>query len=305
MLYGHSGWAMNASTDPNMYTWNRWNHLDTPDMVIHGNVANDLPATEGGITLAELQDRARKEILLADAKVSKNHQFILLKSRASGINNTVRVQWNNWIKSLPDPIRDFQDVAAPVTANDTGGLLPQYISSDGLHMNTAGQTAIADSLTKVMTTRSSLVFDETAGRTVKAWDYLNQREQIIYGDTGERNITALSGNVASGNIYLQRTGNEGTITLASVKLAALGTGISTDLFASGAIPAGFRHRRTTWYPVKSNGTSATGAEWRQFGTTSSGWMPIYSGATLADEYRAVIKYTTSDSWPTTLPGVAA
>lgn len=151
VLYGHSGWAMNSSTDPNMYTWNRWNHLDTPDMVIHGNVANDLPATEGGITLAQLQERARKEILLADAKVSKNHHFILLKSRASGTNNTVRVQWNNWIKSLPDPIRDFQDIASPVTANDAGGLLPQYISSDGLHMNTAGQTAIADSLTKEMT----------------------------------------------------------------------------------------------------------------------------------------------------------
>lgn len=153
--------------------------------------------------------------------------------------------------------------------------------------------------------RRSYTVSETAGRTVSVWDYLNNREQLIYGDTGERNITALSGNVASGNIYLQRTGNEVTITIVMVKLAALGAGSSTDLFAPGAIPAGFRHRRTTWYEVKSNGATAANAEWRQFGVTSSGWLPIYSGATLADEYRAVIKYTTTDPWPTVLPGVAA
>lgn len=299
VLYGHSGWAMSASTDPNMYTWNRWNHLDTPDMVIHGNVANDLPSTEGGITLAELQTRARAEIQLANDKVSKNHQFILLKSRASGINNTVRVQWNNWIKSLPDPIRDFQDVASPVTANDTGGLLPQYISSDGLHMNTAGQTAIADSLTKVMTMRSSLVFDESAGRTVKAWDYLNQREQLIYGDTGERNVTALtnSANATAGNITVSRSGN--TVELSIYNLSIVTAGGS---LVFGALPPGFRPASAKYYtlPSQIQGTAPN----RSAALSAAGNLSIYNTAT-GDTFRETLVYKTNDPWPTALPGVAA
>lgn len=150
VLYGHSGDGMSAAQTITHYKWNRWNHLDRPDMVVHANGANDLPSTEGGRTLAELQEFARNEWAISDAKISKNKHGAVIKSRESGINNTVRVQYNNWIKALPDPLRDWQDIASPVTANDTGGLLPQYISSDGIHMNTAGQTAIANSITRQM-----------------------------------------------------------------------------------------------------------------------------------------------------------
>ena len=198
--------------------------------------------------------------------------------------------------------RDVFDRAASIS-NDDETTRPEY-DTDGIHTNTAGNLAKANAITRPMF-QALLKIQETAGRTVTAWDYLNQREQLIYGDTGERDITALPGNnIASGKVYMQRTGNEVTITVSQVKLIALSGASSTDLFAPGAIPAGFRHRRTTWYPMKSNGAVATGAEWRQLGATSSGWLPIYSGAKLEDEYRAVIKYTTSDPWPTSLPGVA-
>lgn len=146
--YGHSGDAMGQAQTADHYKWNRWNHLDRPDMVVHANGANDLPATEGGVTLAEMQEWARNEWAISDAKISKIKHGVVLKSRDSGVNNTVRVQYNNWIKTLPDPLRDWQDIASPVTANDTGGLLPQYISSDGIHMNTAGQAAIANAITR-------------------------------------------------------------------------------------------------------------------------------------------------------------
>lgn len=160
VLYGHSGDGMSQSGDPNHYKWNRWDHLDKPDMVVHANGANDLPATEGGVTLQEMQDWARAEWEVSDQKISKNKHAAVIKSRASGVNNTVRVAYNNWLKSKPDPIRDWQDIASPVTANDTGGLLPQYVSSDSIHMNTAGQTAIATSGLKVMTYEiSGLKFD--------------------------------------------------------------------------------------------------------------------------------------------------
>lgn len=150
VIYGHSGDAMGQAQTVDHYKWNRWNHLDRPDMVVHANGANDLPDTEGGVTLAQMQAWARAEWAISDAKISKIKHGAVLKSRASGINNTVRVQYNNWIKTLPEPLRDWQDIASPVTANDTGGLLPQYISSDGIHMNTAGQSAIANAITRPM-----------------------------------------------------------------------------------------------------------------------------------------------------------
>lgn len=150
VIYGHSGDAMSQAQTADHYKWNRWNHLDRPDMVVHANGANDLPSTEGGVTLAEMQAWARNEWAISDAKISKNKHAAVLKSRESGANNTVRVQYNSWIKTLPEPLRDWQDIASPVTTNDTGGLLPQYISSDGIHMNTAGQTAIANAITRPM-----------------------------------------------------------------------------------------------------------------------------------------------------------
>lgn len=148
VLYGHSGDGMSASQTADHYKWNRWNHLDRPDMVVHANGANDLPATEGGVTLAQMQEWARAEWAISDAKISTNKHGAVLKSRESGVNNTVRIQYNNWIKSLPDPLRDWQDISSPVTTGDKGGLLPQYISSDNTHMNTAGHAAIANSLTR-------------------------------------------------------------------------------------------------------------------------------------------------------------
>lgn len=163
VLYGHSGDAMSASGDPEHYKWNRWNHLDRPDVVVHANGANDLPTTEGGITLAELQARARAEWAVAAEKISKNQHVALIKSRASGVNNSVRLGLNAWYKTFPDPIREWHDIASPVTANDTGGLLPQYISSDGIHMTTAGQTAIKNALHKVMTISTAPIQIDTDG----------------------------------------------------------------------------------------------------------------------------------------------
>lgn len=290
VLYGHSGDGMSQAMTAEHYKWNRWNHLDRTDMVVHANGANDIPSTEGGVTLAQMQEWARAEWEISDAKISKNKHAAVIKSRASGINNTVRVAYNNWLKSKPDPIRDWQDIASPVTANDTGGLLPQYISSDGQHMNTAGQTAIANSPLKVMTTRSSLIFDETAGRVVKAWDYLNKREQLIYGDTGIRNIAAELTNVTSvTHVQLVRSGNLCTVLFHDLNPELSG---NVTIFS---LPSGFR-------PRASQSAQALGVA-RVQATNNGNFVLI--AATAGTNCIGSITYYTPDPWPTTLPGVAA
>lgn len=160
VLYGHSGDGMSASSDPGHYKWTRWDHLDKPDLVIHANGANDLIGTT---TLAELQEEARAEWEMAAQKISANQHTALIKSKPSGDNNAARVAYNNWLKTYPIPTREWHDIASPVTSGDSGGVLPQYLSSDGLHMNTAGQTAIADAISKFTTVSASVLKYDTDG----------------------------------------------------------------------------------------------------------------------------------------------
>lgn len=294
VIYGHSGDAMQSSGDPEHYKWNRWNHLDRADMVIHANGANDIPSTEGGATLAQMQEWARAEWAVTDEKVSKNKHGVVIKSRASGINNTLRVAYNNWIKSKPDPLRDWQDIASPVTTGDTGGLLPQYISSDAIHMNTAGQSAIANSPLKVMTVRTGLVFDQSVGRTVKAWDYLNQREQIIYGSTGQRRLS--NADFTSGSFDLSREGDSVTLSIVSLKFASTG-----QVTITGFIPVGFRpgyvlvQGASKYWSTDTDGTARI---------TPSGSFQV-ANVTANTQISLTVTWPTSEPWPTSLPGVAA
>ena len=242
VLYGHSGDGMSQAMTADHYKWNRWNHLDRPDMVVHANGANDIPSTEGGVTLAQMQEWARNEWEISDAKISKIKHAAVIKSRASGINNTVRLQYNNWLKSKPDPIRDWQDIASPVTANDTGGLLPQYISSDGQHMNTAGQTAIGNSPLKVMTIEA---FDSGLPARVNAIETKNDQQDtaIVEADNKAQSVV----NRANAGEF---DGEDGAAGLPGVNAVANDTAtasyIESPISETGAaLKSGFIQRRFT------------------------------------------------------------
>lgn len=287
VLYGHSGDGMSQAQTVAHYKWNRWNHLDRPDAVIHANGANDIPNTEGGLTLTQLQEWARAEWEISDAKISKIKHGAVIKSRSSGINNTVRLQYNNWIKSIPELLRDWHDIASPVTTNDAGGTLPQYMSSDGIHMNTAGHTAIANSITRPLVPKASpLTVKQDAGRTITAWDYLNNREQLIYGDTGWRKVAE--------NIHVRRDGNTVWLHI----YGAIGISGETKDLDAAMLPSGFRPRFHTQDTYEQGSTikrlsNLTSGQVRLYGHAGGGWT------TAADSW------TTIEPWPATLPGTPA
>lgn len=140
--------------------------------------------------------------------------------------------------------------------------------------------------------------DQTAGRVFKAWDYLNNREQIIYGDTGWRNIQLLGG--ATGTCRIRRVGNAVDIYIYEVTGPA-GT------FDFMAPPDGFRppFRATglydRWLLFTSPLTSDPLIRRAQaFGSN----IRYYNGAA-GESFSGHITYFTDDTWPTTLPGVAA
>lgn len=135
-----------------------------------------------------------------------------------------------------------------------------------------------------------IIVKETAGRTVSVWDYMNNREQLIYGDTGLRNMAGELTNVESaGHVQLNRYGNLCTLIFHDVKTTTSGnTAILT-------LPIGFR-------PDISQSGSAIGTTRIQ--ATNNGSF-VLLGATVGTVITGSLTWYTPNPWPTTLPGVAA
>lgn len=155
-------------------------------------------------------------------------------------------------------------------------------------------------------TYASQRVDQTAGRAIYTWDDVNNREQLIYGDTGRRDITSLvtlpSGvTLTSGSkILLQRT------------MFDVSVWIEEGLESSGAVaqsailqlPAGF-------VPVAQgdlssvltrNGASIIGA----VQTLMDGQLRLGFSAATGTGANTRFRHTfkTVNAWPTSLPGVA-
>lgn len=148
------------------------------------------------------------------------------------------------------------------------------------------QMMVADSSQKV-------IVKETAGRTVSVWDYLNQREQLIYGDSGERDISALLAG-AAGRVTVSREGPMVHLSLEGVAPSTSNSGLILTL------PPGFRPATRKDFTMPA---TTAAAAWRSTYIFTSGGLGIWSPST-ADNYRFYISFRTSEPWPTSLPGVA-
>lgn len=144
--------------------------------------------------------------------------------------------------------------------------------------------------------RREYTVKETAGRTVSVWDYLNQREQLIAGDSGWRNLTALANSgVTLTNFFARRDGN---LVHISCQLAATGTAGNITL---ANMPAGF---------APSAKALRVGTASDRDGTSVRRISPYLSGIRIlametGKNYEFGISYITDDAWPTVLPGTPA
>lgn len=139
-------------------------------------------------------------------------------------------------------------------------------------------------------------WDETVGRRCFSWDWNNSREQMVYGDTGFRNISALlnaPADASSGGVLLRRVGFQVFLDL-DVKWASAWTSGNPVL----TLPAGFRpsgdHYANTGYS----------GSYPIIVLAGSGNVAMYTASTSASS-RWHIYFTTSDAWPSTLPGTAS
>lgn len=141
---------------------------------------------------------------------------------------------------------------------------------------------------------SSTRVDQTAGRAIYQWDDVNNREQLIYGDTGWRDVTSLAGvGWASGSMYVRRVGYSIEIQLDNVTLSGNPNGTIISL------PVGFRPTWNAYIPA-IHGASRNS---RSFFTGSNG-SHGFNNAVAAEVMSWRFSYTTGEAWPTTLPGTA-
>jgi hypothetical protein len=139
--------------------------------------------------------------------------------------------------------------------------------------------------------------DTTAGRAIYQFDNLNNRDQLIYGDTGLRDITSLTtGNV--GFMYIQRNGYNVTLTARSVNAASTVSGVRTIL-AGGLIP-GFTPNQMP----RGIAYTFAGASY-MLEVLGSGEVRLYTAATTIDGQSFTMNWVTNSVWPTTLPGAAS
>ena len=150
--------------------------------------------------------------------------------------------------------------------------------------------------------------DQTAGRTVKVWDYLNNREQMVYGDTGWRSLTvpAVAPLEGTGSILIRRVGSRVTLQFDSVGYTGAGT--PEYMTAAGFLPNGFCPE----YFDNPHGLISN------ISTNRFYFIGILQASRLrfshflvaapgigTNALRGQISWTTTQTWPTTLPGVAA
>ena len=131
------------------------------------------------------------------------------------------------------------------------------------------------------------VVSSAVGRTVKVWDQQNQREQLIYGDTGLRQVTL----PLAGSGYLRRIGQEVTFYFRDV-ITPIGT---ENIYT---LPAGFAPDYSPQYGhVGRTGTRLLAA------FTISG-AAVFQNTSHTNTLYAHLKFTTNDPWPASLPGTA-
>lgn len=151
-----------------------------------------------------------------------------------------------------------------------------------------------------------LKVDQTAGRTFYTWDYLNMREQLVYGDTGTRDITALvtwptGVSITTGSkVLLRRRGYSVEIWVEEGLEFASAVAQSTFVtLPNGFVPLS----QGDMSPIfNRNGLSQVGA----IQSLLDGQIRVASSAATAvganTRFRHV--FQTQQSWPTTLPGTA-
>lgn len=139
---------------------------------------------------------------------------------------------------------------------------------------------------------------QTAGRVIYTWDDINSREQIVYGDTGVRDILGLidTSKVTVGTAKLRRFNNQ--VELRVLGVLGVGANTSNVSILTAALPAGFRNEHTIQVQAFLGDDLQTSAAL----SFNGGALTVKALRTSNPSASFLMQWQTLDSWPTSLPG---
>lgn len=301
------GWAVTDDTAWDLEAIDRFGAAGHCDDLYVAWGANELSAR--GKTAQEVFDRL---VLWLDRIVPKlgNPRVHLITVRArpgvSGPTDPVEVErakLNRMLRYTPPEITtDVIDMAAvfddPLAPWRRRSDVVGAAGPSDTHPNKAGQGLWAQVLDGGggLPAVNPVTVEQSAGRVVKVWDYLNNRDQMIYGDTGSRKISSAFPDRVSGESYIRRSGNVVTMDLDLMVLSGSGT-----YTHAGLVPYGFRPTGLA-YGIAMHLNAAV--DMHRYNISSAGNWSLYYYTT-GKALRSTLSWITSDPWPTALPGVAA
>lgn len=148
--------------------------------------------------------------------------------------------------------------------------------------------------------------DQTAGRAMYHWDAVNNREQLIYGDTGFRDIAAdqaWNDALFNGTTVVKNSANLARLRRAgnTVELHfAFDRNISNTISMASAFPLGFR----PFSPLVALGSNSGMVLCRLYHAGAASGLTYNNQTAVATAASVNLVFTTNDPWPTSLPGTA-
>ena len=141
--------------------------------------------------------------------------------------------------------------------------------------------------------------------------------QVLEGDTGWRDVSGLRDAFwSAGMLQVRRVGQEVYFRCWGVTVADSPTGLRTagrTLLTTGSFPVGFRYASswgssTAWIGsvvlANRNGRVSTGNSYQDLSASIPNGEATPGSWTVGDVVSGQFSYTTTDSWPSTLPGTA-
>lgn len=139
---------------------------------------------------------------------------------------------------------------------------------------------------------SARMDNSSGGRAMYIWDHLGNRDQLVYGDTGERDITALINGTAAA-FKIRRYGATVEIVCVNWQPSVNGQGVFLN-----SLPIGWRNTNTHAFWSVNNTTGAA----VNTNIGASGSNIVLGGNVTTSTYSFFITYLTVDPWPTAMIG---
>ncbi len=193
------------------------------------------------------------------------------------------------------PVVSRCSLMVQTVSTEGGGYKIQILIQLGSTVRGEYRRALSNGVWSAWYFSTSQRVDQTAGRAIYVWDDLNSREQLIYGDTGWRDVKGLTINGWTSTVLqLRRVGHIVTLSGAITATAA-----TSDHYLP--VQPGFTPSSSIYHGVASG--IQVPPTFRPLGTNATNHY-VTSGGT-SGTYNIQANYPTTDAWPTTLPGTAS